>query len=198
MDSSWDEYAAEWDSNADVVRYAGLAFDSLVRVVDLTGRTVLDFGSGTGLLTERMAPYAARIVALDPSPAMVDVLRRKQLAHVDTVAAELSEATIAATPLLHTPFDLIVASSVCAFLPDYPHTLQLFKSLLKPGGVFVQWDWQRTEAEPDFGFTAEMMAGALRDAGLTDVAVTNAFSLEHDAGAMAVLMGVARKESTDR
>ncbi|MCH8334286.1 MAG: class I SAM-dependent methyltransferase [Proteobacteria bacterium] len=37
-------------------------------------------------------------------------------------------------------FDLVVASSVCSFLPDYNSTLRDLSSALKPGGLFVQWE----------------------------------------------------------
>lgn len=191
MDTSWNEYAEGWDSDEGVNLFADHALSTLQQLVDLNGLTVLDFGCGTGALTERMAPQAARIVALDPSPAMVAVLDAKQLEPVDTLVAELTEGTIAANPSLQRPFDLVVASSVCAFLPDYPQTLRLIRSVLKPGGIFVQWDWERTEADPEFGFTTKMIDSALRDTGFDGVAV-KPLTLEIADASMAVLMGVGR------
>ena len=55
MTAEWDAYADDWDSNPDVIRYAEAAFESLVRITALDGLDILDFGCGTGLLTEKMA-----------------------------------------------------------------------------------------------------------------------------------------------
>src|SRR4029079_9722624 len=39
--------------------------------------TVLDLGAGTSTFTLAVAPHCRRVVAVDVSPAMVDVLRRR-------------------------------------------------------------------------------------------------------------------------
>ena len=94
---------------------------------------------------------------------------------------------------IKSQFDLIVASSVCAFLPDYEGTLQLLKTLLKPNSLFIQWDWLKTEGDSDFGFTEEIIASAFLKADLEVLSITKAFSLESNEGEMQVLMGVAKK-----
>ena len=38
---------------------------------------------------------------------------------------------------------------MCGFLDDYPGTVQLLAELLRPGGIFVQWDWEREDADGD-------------------------------------------------
>ena len=192
MSESWDQYAEGWDTNADVIVYSEKAYKTLVEIVSLAGLNILDFGCGTGLLTARMAPTANRIVALDSSPKMISVLQNKQLPNVDTLSVELSAETIKTNDLLHSKFDLIVASSVCAFLPDYGSTLQLLKTLLKPNGLFIQWDWLKTDDDSDFGFTEEIIESALTRADLKALSITIAFSLKSNKGAMQVLMGVAQ------
>lgn len=192
MSESWDQYAEGWDTNADVIVYSEKAYKTLVEIVSLAGLNILDFGCGTGLLTARMASTANRIVALDSSPKMISVLKNKQLPNVDTLSVELSAETIKTNDLLHSKFDLIVASSVCAFLPDYESTLQLLKTLLKPNGLFIQWDWLKTDDDSDFGFTEEIIESALTRADLKALSITIAFSLKSNKGAMQVLMGVAQ------
>jgi 2-polyprenyl-3-methyl-5-hydroxy-6-metoxy-1,4-benzoquinol methylase len=191
MSESWDQYAEGWDSNADVILYSKKAYDALCEILSLEALTILDFGCGTGLLTEKMAPKANWILGLDSSEKMISVLKNKLLSNVDTLVAELSEETIKSNVSLHSKFDLIVASSVCAFLPDYESTLWLLKTLLKPDGVFVQWDWLKIGGDSDFGLTEEIVESTFNKTGLEVSSITKAFSFESKDGSMQVLMGVA-------
>ena len=189
MSDSWDEYAEEWDSNADVAEYSEKAFLSLKKFIKPEGLTVLDFGCGTGQLAQKIADTAASVVAVDTSPKMIDVLKAKKIPNITPMALDLSESSAKDNPAFRTGFDLIVASSVCAFLPDYGKTLLDLKALLKEGGTFVQWDWQRSTDEDDRGFTREEIIEAYSNAGLSTVEVSEAFSI----GSMQVLMGVATR-----
>jgi predicted TPR repeat methyltransferase len=192
MTNEWDEYAGDWDSDEEVVQYSEKAYQSLLSVVSLEGLRVLDFGCGTGRLTERLAQSSANVVGLDTSPAMLAVLERKQLPHVSTVEFVLTEELVGNCPLLAPRFDLIVASSVCAFLDNYEGTLSLLKSLLVSGGLFVQWDWLSEVEGGGHGFTHEAVSGALARAGFADVSVTSVFSMAGPSDDMNVLMGVGR------
>jgi len=193
MSDSWDQYAEGWDNNEDVRVYADKGFAGLKTVVDPTGLRVLDFGCGTGLLAERLLPLAKELVALDSSAKMIEVLQAKQLDRLEALALELTEESIAAEPTLQQPFDLIVASSVCAFLPDYPATLALLKTLLAPNGIFVQWDWQASGGEGDFGLSSQQIEAAYQAVGLQTQSVGEAFVMASEQGEMQVLMGVALK-----
>lgn len=190
MSKGWDEYADGWDHNEDVIAYSEKAFRSLLDAVDLAGLKVLDFGCGTGLLTEKIAPLVKEVLALDTSEKMVSVLTDKKLHNVTTVSEELSESLIKKNRLFSKKFDLIVASSVCSFLPDYEKTLALLKSLLAPGGIFVQWDW--LAIEDGSGFSRETISSAYAEVGLKLLAIDQPFSLESSEGKMQVLMGIAK------
>ena len=192
MSESWDEQAEGWDSNSDVVLYSRKAYNTLCEILDLEGIDILDFGCGTGLLTELLSPTANRILGLDSSEKMISVLENKHLGNVDTLTAELTEDTIKSNVALQSKFDLVVASSVCAFLPNYQSTLRLLKTLMKPNGIFVQWDWLKTDGDSGFGFTEEMVESAFVQAGLEPLSTTKAISLESKEGTMQVLMGVAK------
>lgn len=193
MSDNWDEYAQGWENNPDAVLYSEKAFESLCNTVGLEGLTVLDFGCGTGLLTEKMARNASRVLGMDLSAKMIAVLENKQLSNVDTLVVELTEETVKSNTLLQTRFDLIVASSVCAFLSDYEGTLRLLQQLLVPKGLFVQWDWLKAVNDADFGFTAEMVEAAFRNSGLQPMSIDTPFALDGKQGPVRVVMGVAKK-----
>jgi len=192
MNDSWDEYAEEWDSNKDAISYANKAFDSLIDQVNLSDLDVLDFGCGTGLLTEKISPHASKVVALDSSSKMISVLTNKTLPNVTTFSEQLSEDLINKNTSLHNRFDLIVASSVFGFLPDYESTLTLLKSLLVPDGVLIQWDWLSPSEDADFGLSEEKIESAYRETGFKLISMTKPFSLTSSKGTMSALMAVAK------
>jgi len=153
LSNEWDEYAENWDVDPTVEKYARKAFSELVDNLNIDGLTVLDFGCGTGVLTQFMSPAVKSIVAIDPSSEMIKYLDNKALDNVSSIADYLSEELVQNRPELANKFDLIVASSVCGFLPDYEATLSLLKSLIKEGGVFVQWDWLSIDDSSDTGLS---------------------------------------------
>jgi len=192
MSEEWDEYAENWDSNAEVITYSDNAFKTLLDAVNINGLRILDFGCGTGLLTERMSPLAKEIVALDSSVKMISTLTNKKLTNVFTVSDELTKELIRNNTLFSEKFDLIVASSVCSFLPEYEKTLSLLKLLLVKGGTFIQWDWLANESDGDFGLSSEKVESAYNTTGFKLQALKQSFILKSADGDMPVLMGIAK------
>jgi predicted TPR repeat methyltransferase len=192
MTEGWDEFADGWDSNRHVIAYSEKAFKSILDAINIDGSRVLDFGCGTGLLTERISPLVKEVVALDSSEKMILVLASKELSNVTTVSGELSDSRVMGNKLFSEKFDLIVASSVCSFLSEYEATLALLKSLLVRGGIFVQWDWLAEDSDSDFGLSQEKVTSAHHNAGLELQALKQVFSIENSEGDMPVLMGIAR------
>ena len=94
MDNEWDDYADDWDSDESAVLYSNEAFNSLSKIVNVKGANLLDFGCGTGLLTEKLSPVANHIVALDTSSKMLAVLTGKKLPNVTTINEPLSAKLI--------------------------------------------------------------------------------------------------------
>jgi 2-polyprenyl-3-methyl-5-hydroxy-6-metoxy-1,4-benzoquinol methylase len=193
-DDGWDEWAAGWDDEPDARAYSRAAYQSLVtdlvgRGIALDGMAVLDFGCGTGLLTEQLVGQVARIDAMDTAPKMIDVLDAKVRAHRWTTVTT-STSVDATSPT----YDLVVSSSVCSFLDDYPSTVADLVALLRPGGVFVQWDWEADPAEADsHGFTPAQIRDALTAVGLTNVDVRTGFSIPMGDESMEPLMGSGQR-----
>lgn len=190
-DESWDAYADGWDQDEGARAYAEAAFASLLTVVaeagvDLDGARVVDFGCGTGLMTERLVGVGASVHAVDTSPAMLAVLDAK----VDERG--WSQVTTGAEPpVAQGSHDLIVCSSVCSFLDDYPGTAAELVGLLRPGGLFVQWDWERS-GDDEHGLTRTEIQDALGRAGLDQVVVETAFSVSMGEATMEPLIGHGR------
>lgn len=204
----WDDYAATWDDDPSVRLYADRVFESVERYVapllprPLERCRVLDFGCGTGQLSERLGPRCAAVVAVDVSSKMVEVLggkiaRAPALANVTPVVANLEAQSAGDIEALAEPFDAILASSVCAFLDSYPETLSTLAGLLVPGGVFAQWDWFAADADAEFGLRRETIEAALATAGLeARELVAPVFSLESKKGPQPVILGVGQRRSS--
>jgi hypothetical protein len=104
--------------------------------------------------------------------------------------------TASVLPESSSDHDLVVCSSVLGFVDDYPGMVSQLVELLRPGGVFVQWDWERNDEDEDeepYGLSRTAITAALDAAGLTSVTVDVGFSLPTPHGAMEPLMGVGRK-----
>jgi 2-polyprenyl-3-methyl-5-hydroxy-6-metoxy-1,4-benzoquinol methylase len=191
---TWNEFAAEWDTRADTRLYSEQAFASWERkaaplVSDLANSRVLDFGCGTGLLSEKLAPICGHIVAVDTAAAMIDVLQAKvmdkHIGNITPLVAAIDAETIRENSEFSEKFDLIVASSVCGFLPDYNLTLRDLSSALNLGGLFVQWDWLNE-------MPIERIRNAYKASGLIDLGVEEVFAMTMDNESVPVVMGVAR------
>ena len=127
---------------------------------------------------------------------MIDRLRRKAtrlgLTNVQTTTEVVERAVDDAT-LFGDRFDLVVCSSVCAFLDDYPGTVDTLVQLLKPAGLFVQWDWELDpNAQEPFGLTQEQVRATLLSSGLENVQVTPAFEVSIDDRTVRPLMGLGQ------
>ncbi|WP_299664626.1 methyltransferase domain-containing protein [uncultured Ruegeria sp.] len=193
MTDDWNDYADGWDDNSDVRYYASCAFASLDEHLDISGKNwrskrVLDFGCGTGLLAEKIAPHVEEVVAVDTSENMIAVLQAKNLPNVRAVHGDMLAGNVQEVETGFSGFDLICASSVCAFLPDYTGAVAQLAGLLNKGGHFVQWDWQ-TPGDDGFGLTSHQMKTALEAARLGSIRVEQVFEINSDAQTMPVLMG---------
>ncbi|KAL2847642.1 S-adenosyl-L-methionine-dependent methyltransferase [Aspergillus pseudodeflectus] len=85
----FNDEAADWDKNPSVQESSRLAFNALSPLITSlsaqkqiatgtkTGLHVLEVGCGTGLLTLRVAPLVASIVAIDPAQGMIETLKAK-------------------------------------------------------------------------------------------------------------------------
>ncbi|MEE3877137.1 class I SAM-dependent DNA methyltransferase [Vibrio natriegens] len=191
MAQDWDGLAKSWESNPATTQFAQSVFEQLQQLTQLDGIKVLDFGCGTGQLSQLLSPLVKDIVALDASEEMIEELDKKELANVEPVVDTLSRGLVAQHPAFRGQFDLVVASSVLSFLDDADSALSIAHSLLNHGGHFVHFDFV-SESGQD-GFTEASSEAALIKAGFTDVETKNVFEITSDGKSMSVIMGVGRR-----
>lgn len=95
---------------------------------------LLDVGSGTGRITEVIAPFIRKVVALDFSMRSLQMLRVKNIANCISVCACAS-----CIPFKDETFDLVISCQVLQhmLLPELLGCLREVHRTLKPGGLFA-------------------------------------------------------------
>jgi SAM-dependent methyltransferase len=118
---------AYWDQRAErlaermTASAEGDPFLALLRRLTGSRTTVVDVGAGPGRFSIALAPDVAGVVAVDPSPAMLEILRRraerKRLHNVGTVEGRWEDVEVA-------PADVAFASYVLPIVDDAPRFLR--------------------------------------------------------------------------
>lgn len=194
MAHNWDEYAATWEQNHVNHVFVQSAFQQLTQILAVQDKHVLDLGCGSGLLSQLLSPLARDIVALDSSEAMIEELDRKELRNVEPVVDSLTRGLVAQHPAFRKQFDLVVASSVCAFLPNLSDVVDIIFTLLDQGGYFVHFDWSSALSDSLEGCLSEIeMSAILSHAGFSSVETAFAFEVATEQGTRSVMVGIARK-----
>lgn len=141
---------------------------------DKTTTHLMDFGSGTGLLTTKIAPHVKKITTVDISPSMNEQLRSKK----DSFPCELAmlELDLSSAELDET-FDGIISSMTIHHVEDTLALFQKFHRLLNSGGTIALADLDKEDGSFHsedmgvfhFGFDQEEFAKLAQKAGFEDV-----------------------------
>jgi len=137
---------------------------------------ILDFGSGTGLLLKQLAPYVAKITALDRSISMNQQLR----ASLDLIEAEVEILEMDIEK--ETPkksFDGIISSMTIHHIQDVQALFNKFYSLLRDGGFIALADLEKEDGTfhsedtgvKHFGFEDEEFLGFAKEAGFESLKI---------------------------
>ena len=127
----FEEKARDWDMN-DLVKGISMGIGSVLDGhVDLDpSMHVMDFGAGTGLITQHVAGKVRTVSAVDVSAAMLEKLTAKDEIKdkVEIVCRDIISQPIG------TEFDLIVSAMAMHHVENTDKLIQRFAEHLKPGG----------------------------------------------------------------
>jgi len=131
----YDKYASLYDQKSDFLNsFEQGAIENLVG--DLSGKSLLDAGAGTGrvldiLKNKNMLIKAMSVSAIDISKGMLDVLRSKH----PKVAIEQGDAQN--MPYKDGTFDIVIAAFVIVHLKSLEKFFDEVWRVLKPNGIFI-------------------------------------------------------------
>lgn len=172
--------AASFDQNPARVDNVAAIAEALQATIRLDrSMHLMDFGSGTGLLLERVAPHVGKITAVDVSESMNRQLAEKipQLGcPVDIRPVDLVQEAI------DGPFDGIISSMTLHHVEDIGAIFRRFRAMLKDGGFIALADLDaedgsfHSEDTGVFhnGFDRAAISRVAEEAGFGEVAVASA------------------------
>jgi len=138
--------------------------------------TVGDLGCGTGHVSAALAPFVARVIAVDASAPMLHAARAR-VRGLDNV--ELRRGDLEALPLDDRHLDAALLSLVLHYVSDPERALAEVVRVLQPGGRVMIVDmlphdrdsYRQQMGHVWLGFAEDHMRRLLADAGLIDVRV---------------------------
>jgi len=138
--------------------------------------TVGDLGCGTGQVSAALAPFVARVIAIDGSAAMLQSARRR-LQAFDNV--ELRRGDLEELPVDDARLDAAMLTLVLHHVPEPDKALVEVARVVKPGGRIVLVDmlphdrdnYRQQMGHVWLGFSDEHVRALLAGAGFDDVRV---------------------------
>jgi ubiquinone/menaquinone biosynthesis C-methylase UbiE len=140
--------------------------------------TVGDLGCGTGTVSAALAPFVARVVAVDGSAAMLQAAK-KRLQGVDNI--DLRRGELESLPIDDARLDAATLMLVLHHVPEPERALAEASRVLKPGGRIVLVDMLPHDRESYrqqmghvwLGFSDEHVRRLLTGTGFEDVRIVS-------------------------
>jgi ubiquinone/menaquinone biosynthesis C-methylase UbiE len=167
--------AGQWDRVREELfgdRFHLAAFAALAERSWVVG----DLGCGTGEVSAALAPYVARVVAVDQSAAMLQAAKKRLhgLANVDLRRGELE-----ALPIDDARLDAATLMLVLHHVPEPEKALAETARVLKPGGRVILVDMQPHDRESYrqqmghvwLGFSEDQIQSILSDSGFGETRI---------------------------
>jgi 2-polyprenyl-3-methyl-5-hydroxy-6-metoxy-1,4-benzoquinol methylase len=101
-----------------------------------TDKYVLDFGCGSGTITNKLSKSVKKIDAIDISKGMISVAK-KQAENGSISNINYAQTSIFDDNIEENTFDVILSFNVLHYIEDMPSLLARINSLLKPNGIFI-------------------------------------------------------------
>lgn len=176
--------------------------DGIIRNVNLKKSDVLlDFGSGTGLLTKHISKYVKKIIVNDISSSMNEQLREKIKKNEFDCDIHMTSHNMCETSLPLEPLDGIISSMTIHHVNEVKELMRQFFKLLKKEGFLALADLETengTFHQDDtgvfhFGFDKQQFLSWVEDVGFINAKIQTISVAEKPHGKYPIFLLVAQK-----
>lgn len=126
------------------------------------GTSVLDIGAGTGRVAIPFAEFGCDVVALEPSPGMIETLRAK----MGALPIHLITGEGAHLPFSTGRFDVVVIARVLYLTPDWRGVLREAHRVLAAGGRLLH-EWGNGQVDEEWVQIREKARSLFEEAGVS-------------------------------
>lgn len=193
------EKAQEYDKGASRTKNVDHIAEAILKEISFTKEmSLMDFGSGTGLLLSHIAPHVGKITAIDISSSMNDVLRSKK----NTMKCELEIMEIDLTKeSLDRKFDGIISSMAVHHIKDITSLFKTFYALLSENGSIAIADLDKEDGSFHttntgvfhHGFDRDEFVSIAKNVGFKDLKIQDASTTVKDTGTYSVFLLTGKK-----
>ena len=146
------------------------------QVSELSTKSILDFGGGTGLIALPLAKQAKSVTLVDIAERMLEQARIK-VENQKLKNLHLIQQDLVLKPLEQT-FNLIIVSRVLHHMPHLDSSLAMFKEHLTLGGQLFIADYTAPDGE-NHGFIISELEETLKNHGFSDIQTQILYSSDH-------------------
>jgi ubiquinone/menaquinone biosynthesis C-methylase UbiE len=176
VNTNFDERAATWDDNPATVERAHVVAGAIRDTVPLDPSVrMLEYGAGTGLVTQALRDSVGPVTLVDTSVGMREVMAEKIAAGAIT-QARVWDVDLSTGPVPDEHFDVIVTVMTMHHVPDVAPLLSNFAELLVEGGRLCIVDLEEEDGSfhgdgfhGHHGFDRAVLTSDLSEAGFTDI-----------------------------
>ncbi len=182
--NNFDERAASWDSNPMHLKRSVAIAEQLCERISLQNSwDALEFGAGTGILGFLLAKELHKVVLMDTSQGMVEVMKDKvRQSGITQVLPVLHDLTAQPYDGL---FHLICSQLVLHHINDIPSLLKQFYAHIHPEGYLAIADlyaedgsFHGTGFDGHLGFEPDKLGEMVEAAGFRDVETRPCFVVQ--------------------
>lgn len=195
-----------YDSQTRRVNNVKNIADGILNNIKLSSNdTILDFGSGTGLLSEYISLHVKKIIANDISSSMNETLSQKIAANKFSSQMQIISTNLCEQAFPYTQLDGIISSMTIHHIQDIPTLFRTFFSLLKCGGFIALADLESEDGSFHtedtgvfhFGFDKKEFLAHAKTAGFVNLNIETVSLAKKPHGEFPVFLLTGEKRSLE-
>jgi ubiquinone/menaquinone biosynthesis C-methylase UbiE len=200
---SFDERAATWDDDPAKWERAEVVAAAIRAAVPLDrSMRMLEYGAGTGLVTQALRDFVGPVTMADTSVGMREVMTKKIASGV-IVDARVWDIDLGSEPAPDEQFDVVVTVMTLHHIPVLEPVLNAFARLLVDGGHLCIVDLEEEDGsfhgdgfDGHHGFNRAALESSLQDAGFADVAFETCHRMVRDGVAYPLFLAICHRAAT--